>query len=74
MITKVISMSICQCGFPLFNDDIKLGQEYWVDPTNTEMAGCQCGGCGIVNPARYIAAVNMDSGKHGSIPMQALDL
>lgn len=55
MTTKVIRLSLCDCGFPLFNDDVKLGMEYDVDLSKqVPNASVDCGGCKKNIPSTFI--------------------
>lgn len=55
MKAKLIKLSICQCGFGLLKDEIKLGTVYNLDMAKTDLATMLCGGCGRVT--RHIPVV-----------------
>jgi hypothetical protein len=38
-------LSICSCGFPLFNEYVKLGDTYEVDTSIVCNTAMRCGGC-----------------------------
>jgi len=69
---KVSKLSICQCGFPFFNEHVTVGREYKVDRHRSMFVGYKCGGCGIENPARVIWTEG--HGDAGFMPEQVFDL
>jgi hypothetical protein len=77
---KVIKLSICSCGFPLFNDDVKIGMEYEMDRARTfPNIEVECGGCGMLIPSTFIwclRRVDLVGIRQmpGWIPMEAFDL
>lgn len=80
MKTTVVRLSICQCGFPLFNDDVKLGMEYNVDRAKTvPNSAVDCGGCGISIPSTFIWVLGRADlagirQMPGWVPIEAFDL
>lgn len=63
LLKRVARLSICDCGFPLFNEEIRIGTEYKVSLTVTKKAIFRCGGCGneqLVNCA-FSASLGTDS-------------
>lgn len=70
--TKVVKLSICKCGFPLFNDSVKIGDEYDAEPFPIMNSTLTCGGCkAIVNTKAVIISGH---GDRGWLPSEAFDL
>lgn len=75
MKTTVAKLSICQCGFPLFTDNVQLGDEYEVDPAMTvPNSHVVCGGCDLDVPSTFIWAEAKGESEAGYLPMEAFDL
>lgn len=75
MLTKVAKLSLCQCGFPLFTEDVKLGDEYEVDRAMTvPNSGIICGGCKMDVPSTFIWTMAKGDAEEGWMPMEAFDL
>jgi hypothetical protein len=72
MKTSIIKLSICQCGYPLFKDSVKLGDEYDVDLSRRRMGSIKCGGCGMDIPTMGIWTEG--NGDAGWLPGEAFDL
>lgn len=50
----VKNLSICPCGFPVLNDNIKIGHEYVIHPDTIMEGNLVCGGCGKTHPINLI--------------------
>lgn len=73
--TTVIKLSICQCGFPLFTEDVKLGDEYEVDRALTiPNSSVSCGGCKLDIPSTFIWTEAKGYREAGWMPMEVFDL
>lgn len=73
MLTKVI----CQCGFPLFNEHVRLGDKYEVDLAITvPNSSVRCGGCGMDIPSTFtfIWVFYKEVSMGGYLPIEAFDL
>jgi hypothetical protein len=69
--TKLIKLSICDCGFSTLNESIKLGTVYTIYPvTIRDRRVYQCGGCHKVY--KNVTIVDADQrlySKHPPIPL-----
>lgn len=75
MTAPVVRLSICQCGFPLFNDNVKLGDVYELDRAMTvPNSHVHCGGCGLDIPSTFIWADTKGDADEGYMPMEVFDL
>lgn len=72
VIAKVHKLSICQCGFTLFNDNVKIGDEYELDNAMTHMGHVVCGGCQMEVPSKFI--MTNGNGDRGWLPSEAFDI
>jgi hypothetical protein len=46
LLMRLKKLSICECGFTLLNEDIKLGTQYLIYPKMMGYTDFKCGGCG----------------------------
>lgn len=53
-VTRLVQHHICECRFPLINEDVKVGTRYDVDLKSTRWAKFTCGGCGKEKQIRVI--------------------
>lgn len=80
MKAKVCKLSICQCGYPLFNDDVKIGTEYNIDESRkVPNSSVKCGGCGMENYSTFVWVANRTDlagirQMPGWIPIEAFDV
>jgi hypothetical protein len=47
-------LSVCSCGFPILNEEIPRGTEYFLDTTQKLDMHIICGGCGKMQPIRCV--------------------
>lgn len=75
MIAKIKTLSICPCGYPLFMDRVKIGDEYEVHPSITAAnSTVVCGGCKKQIKSTFIWANGRGMGRAGWFPSEALDM
>lgn len=70
---KLARLTICQCGFPVLCDHIKIGHEYVVWPDVQDSFDYTCGGCGIKQKVIGIY-VEGNGGPGGFLPVGIFDL
>ncbi len=76
MTATVTKLSLCPCGFPLFNDYVKIGQRYelrGLPPDDQFHSGTlTCGGCGTVIPVTLAMSAG-GVGRPGCMPIEAFE-
>lgn len=66
-------LSICPCGFPVLEDDIRLGTRYRIDRASVRSRfDCGCGGCKTVH--HNVTVVNASSVRQPDAPFRPLPL
>jgi hypothetical protein len=70
---KLVKLSVCACGFPLFKEHIRVGDVYAVNPDKKEMATLICGGCRSRIPLLCIWANAPHGGEPGYLPEQVFE-
>lgn len=43
---KLVKLSVCECGFPLLDDRIRAGTDYYANGDRVAQGVITCGGCG----------------------------
>jgi hypothetical protein len=77
---RLIKLSICECGFPLLNENIPLGAKYFVDtdlitPSHPKTGyRIICGGCGKENPITAIYVYPRGESHGGMLPIDIFNL
>jgi hypothetical protein len=73
---RLVKLSICECGFPILNEDIQLGAQYFVDPDrvtpshSTSGYRIICGGCGKEHQITAIYAYPRGESHGGMLPIE----
>ncbi len=65
--------SLCDCGFPLLNDEVPLGQIYDVEIFPVENGTLICGGCKKAISVRMVWVESRDGGKPGYLPWELFE-
>ena len=63
MITTLIKLSVCPCGFPILNKNIPLGTEYTIDLNLVSDFTLICGGCGNAFRLKGVYVQNRTQGQ-----------
>ena len=71
--TTLVKLSICECGFSVLDDSIKIGTVYTIYPiTMRDQCTLICGGCGKVH--KYVSVVDASQKLHPERPPMPLPL
>jgi hypothetical protein len=71
---RIARTSICDCGFPVFNENVPADFEFTVYPCSTYPSLMICGGCRREHRITLIGADATPTGGAGFIPREALTL
>lgn len=64
-------LSVCRCGFPLFNENVRLGDQYQVEPEIKDKdCHVECGGCGQLIPSVFVWVHAKGNADAGWMPME----
>lgn len=70
---KFAKASICKCGFPVLNDDIKIGTVYEVDASRHQCAMMSCGGCGTLITSLDCVWATREGSTFGWLPLKIFE-
>ncbi len=70
---KLAKISICECGFPLLNENIPLGTIYRIDTDMTLGLQFMCGGCGKLKRIVGVYVLERGRSKGGFLPRIAFE-
>jgi hypothetical protein len=70
---KLIKLSVCDCGFPLLNDDIPIGTVYYLDLDDIYTMTLICGGCGIKQDIESVHVMKRAGSHGGHLPRHVFE-